>query len=125
MECFVKTEGKDVTLLLSWNHHHLYTVLDVVPPGLCTLSDRHTCSMYMYMRSKAALSVHNNTEPLKIFQRINILCSLLIVVSFIIFYKHVTTMCRSCILRSVQRECIDLDATDRNVFDRYIYLSSS
>mgnify|MGYP005951363617 CR=1 FL=1 len=63
--------------------------------------------------------------PWKFFQRINIFCILLIVDSFIIYYKHFTTLCSSCIQKSVQPECLDQKATDRNFLNRYIYPSDS
>lgn len=46
---------------------------------------------------------------------------LLIVVYFLIFYKHMTTM---CIVQLFRNPC-NMKATDCNFFDRYVYPSGS
>lgn len=74
-EMFVKTDGNDIMLLLSWIYCHISTVLDVGSLGLqntcmhtlCIPYERQTCSICM--QSKAALSLQRNTDTFQILTK--------------------------------------------------------
>lgn len=102
---FVDTDESDVTWLLSWIYYDLSTAFDVhcrrffffeKMQTLGTLFERHKC--LMCMRSKAVLSVQIIQMHWKFFQRINIICVLLILVSFI--FTNILLQCVVHVFRS-------------------------
>lgn len=103
-KCYLETDIHDVTLLLSWNYHHYWTMLNVVRP-----KSTIWCRCYaLCMNDKCVLCarevrLHNMNMckiiriPWKCIQRIQSILFPLIVVSFISFWKHITVICKSCI----------------------------
>lgn len=99
----------DVTLLRSWIVYHLDTVLDRVPPGFW----RDALCMNN-IRVKCACKVRHRDTLEILFKNKWIFCILLIVVFYILYSNQCATMCSSCIWKSVQPQCFDRKATNRN-----------
>ena len=86
--CRNRWKQVNVTLLLSWIYYHLATVLDVVPPGFSKRCRRYAlCINDTRVRCACEVRQHCVRKiiwiPWKSFQRINVFCISLIVVSFI------------------------------------------
>lgn len=92
---------------------------------LCTLSERHMCSLCMQSKAAWYYLCKIVRKYWSFFSRINHrLCH--IDCSFLYFlYKDITTMCSSRIWKSIQPECLNRKATNRNFLGRYIYPSGS